>query len=253
MDKVLIYSAAATLIVSLMSFAGIFFLAVKEKLLNKIILSLVGFSAGALLGGAFFHLLPEVLGMEKSEGIGSMQIFMFLILGIIAFYLIERVLKWHHCHEKGCDIHTFTYMSLIGDSIHNFIDGLVIYSAFAVNTSLGIVTTIMIVGHEIPQEIGDFAVLIYGGFGKVKALLWNFITALAAVIGAVIGYFIGNYTDGIAIVLLPFAAGGFLYIAMSDLIPELHKEVSLAKSLTHFLFFICGILFMWAVKVYAGA
>jgi len=246
MNSVLIYGLISTFIVSILSFTGIFFLAVKDKILRKLLLSLVGFSAGALIGGAFLHLMLEVLEETKE----FFNPFIYLIIGIIIFYLLERILKWHHCHEGKCDVHTFTYMNLVGDGIHNFIDGLVIVSAFSINTGLGVITTLMIIGHEVPQEIGDFGVLVYGGFSKIKALLWNFASAATAILGAIVGFFLGNSIEGFNIFLLPFAAGGFVYIAMSDLIPELHKEPKLGKSLTHFGFFCIGLALMYFIKVY---
>ena len=243
----LLYALIATLIISFMSLVGIFFLTISDKTLNKIILSLVGFSAGTLIGGAFLHLLPEAL--ETSD---SMNVFLIVIVGICAFYMLERLLKWHHCHENECDVHTLSYMNLLGDGVHNFIDGLLIYSTFNISIALGMVTTLIVILHEIPQEIGDFAVLIYGGFSKVKALAWNFVSAIIAVFGAMVGYFTESVYANFNTVLVPFAAGGFIYIAMSDLIPELHKEQKLSKSLTHFILFTIGIMFMLISKLIFG-
>ena len=239
-------SIIATLIVSLIALLGIVFLALKEKLLNKILLSLVGFSAGALIGGAFLHLIPEAAEQGEWHDIGVP-----IIIGFGLFFLIERVLHWHHCHDqKGeCDVHTFAYTNLIGDGVHNFIDGLLIAASFSVDFNLGIATTIAVILHELPQEISDFGVLIYAGFSKAKALAFNFLSALLAVLGAVIGILLANSAESFASWLLPFAAGGFIYIAASDLIPELHKERNLKKSLLSFLLFVCGVLFMWIVRL----
>lgn len=239
----LIWSLGATFIVSLIALIGIIGLAIKEKILKKILLILVGFSAGALIGGAFLHLLPEAL--EKTE---YSTVIMALLSGFILFFLIEKFLKWRHCHIGKCDVHTFTYMSLVGDGIHNFIDGIIIAASFIVSVPFGIITTIAVIAHEIPQEIGDFAVLVYGGFTKYKALLFNFLTAFTAVLGAVFGYFLSGLTENIIQFVLPFAAGGFIYIAACDLIPELHREVELKKSLWSFSFFMIGIFFMWLIK-----
>jgi len=242
----LIASVIATIVISLLSLVGIVFLLVSKKKLNKILLLLVGFSAGTLMGGAFFHLIPEA-AEESNWDIVSVGI----IIGFILFFLIERILKWHHCHdvEGECDVHTFAYTNLIGDGVHNFIDGMIIVPSFTVDYRLGIITTLAVIMHELPQEISDFGVLIYAGFSKGKALFFNFITALLAVAGAVFGYFLSHQTDSFVNWLLPFAAGGFIYIAASDLVPELHKEKNLKKTILSFLFFILGILFMWFVKL----
>jgi zinc and cadmium transporter len=232
----------STFIISLISFIGIFTLALKDKLLDKIVLLLVSLSAGALMGGAFLHLLPE--SVELSEGL---DVFIFVLVGFALFFLIEKVLHWRHCHKGECQVHTFTYMNLIGDSIHNFIDGLIMATSFVISIPLGMTTTMAIALHEIPQEIGDFGVLIYGGFTKKKALVLNFLTALTAVLGGLIGFFISNMVENVKLFILPFAAGGFLYIAASDLIPEIRKETSLKKSMIYFGIFILGICIMYAV------
>jgi len=139
-------------------------------------------------------------------------------------------------------------MSLIGDSIHNFIDGLIIAGAFLLDIKIGIATTLAIALHEIPQEIGDFGVLIHAGFEKIKALTLNYIVALMVVIGGILGYFVSFYSENITTYLIPFAAGGFIYIAASDLMPEARKEKNLKKSIVSFLFFITGILLMYLMK-----
>jgi zinc and cadmium transporter len=240
----LIYSIIATTIVSLLSFVGVVALALKEKTLNKIILVLVAFAAGALLGGAFFHLLPEALDISL-----NLNIFVFLLAGFCMFFVLEKALYWRHCHDGKCEIHVFTYLSLIGDAIHNFLDGLVIASAFIINASVGVASTLAIISHEIPQELGDFGILIYGGFTKKKALVFNFVSALLAIVGAVVGYLLASVVTDFALYLLPFAAGGFIYIASSDLIPELHKETNKKRSLISFVFFLVGLAFMYATKV----
>lgn len=239
----LIWIMISTFIISLISFIGIFTLALKDKLLDKIVLLLVSLSAGALMGGAFLHLLPE--SVELSDGL---DVFLFVLVGFALFFLIEKVLHWRHCHKGECPVHTFTYMNLIGDSIHNFIDGLIMATSFVISIPLGMTTTMAIALHEIPQEIGDFGVLIYGGFTKKKALALNFLTALTAVLGGLIGFFISNMVENVKLFILPFAAGGFLYIAASDLIPEIRKETSLKKSMIYFGIFILGIFIMYAVR-----
>lgn len=241
---VLIWILISTVVVSLISLIGIVALSIKEKLLHKILFCLVGFSAGALIGGAFLHILPEAL--EETQ---STTVFYYLIAGISIFFLLERYLHWRHCHEDGfCKTHAFTYLNLVGDGFHNFIDGMVIAASFVASFKLGVVTTIAIILHEIPQELGDFGVLVYGGFSKKKALLFNFASALMAVLGAIIGYLLTDLTKGFSSVILPFTAGGFIYIATSDLIPEIHKESDLKRSTAAFAAFLLGIVFMALAK-----
>jgi len=246
---VFIWILGATFIVSLIALIGIISFAIKPKLLNEILLLLVGFSAGALMGGAFLHLLPEAL---EESGILHGGVCLSVLVGFSLFFLIERFLKWRHCHKGKCDIHTFTYMNLFGDGVHNFIDGLIIAAGFLVNVPFGIVTTIAIIAHEVPQEIGDFGVLVYGGFTRLKALFYNFLSALTAVAGAIVGYFIASVSGGFIPFLVPFAAGGFIYIAASDLIPELHKEPDIKRTVSSFGLFLVGIIFMYIIKIIFG-
>lgn len=233
----------STLLVSLVSLVGVIFISLKDDVLRNLLLILVGFAAGGLMGGAFFHLLPESL-----ERMNSMTTFLYVVAGFVLFFILERILFWRHCHEDDCDVHVFTYLSLIGDSTHNFFDGATIAISFSLSIKLGLFTTLAIVLHEIPQEVGDFAILVYGGFSKLKALLFNFLSACTAILGALIGYFFTSYASNISFILLPFAAGGFLYIASSDLIPELHKERDFKKSNLSFVFFLAGLAIMWLAK-----
>ncbi|MBU2634541.1 MAG: ZIP family metal transporter [Nanoarchaeota archaeon] len=242
--KTIFWILLSTFLISLISLIGIITLIIKDKFLKKILMFLVSLSAGALMGGAFLHLIPESL-----ENFSSNLIFIYVLLGFIVFFLIEKIFHWRHCHDGKCPIHTFAYINLLGDSVHNFIDGLIIAAAFIFNTQLGIITTLAVALHEIPQEIGGFGVLIYGGFKKIKALLFNFITALTAILGGIIGYFLSSYIENSLIYLLPFAAGGFIYIAASDLIPEIRKELNIKKSLLNFAIFIIGILIMYIFTI----
>jgi zinc and cadmium transporter len=247
----LIAALLATFLVSLISLVGIVTLSFKVKL-DRVLLALVGFATGGLLGGAFLHLMPEAIGSAVVSSVSPVRIvdlFLYLLLGFIVFFILEKVLHWRHCHKGKCSVHTFTYLNLIGDGVHNFIDGLVIVAAFLTNMSVGIATTLAVAFHEIPQEIGDFAVLLYGGFSKKKALMFNFFSALIAVLGALVGFFIAGQLENFALYLLPFAAGGFIYIAATDLIPELHKETKLGASFFSFAFFIIGLLMMWALTL----
>jgi zinc and cadmium transporter len=230
----------SVIIVSVLSLVGIIFISIKGKILNKILILLIALASGSLLGGAFFHLLPE------SMSLGTQRAFLLTIAGILLFFCLEKFLHWRHCHQKDCKTHPFAYLNLVGGSLHNFIDGLVISAAYLTNFALGISTTIAIIAHEIPQEIGDYAVLIYGGMKKKKALLYNFLTALVSVVGALGGYFI---LRGMSMTfLLPIAAGGFIYIATTDLIPELHKQNKTRESILHLLFFILGLVLLFALS-----
>ncbi|PIY71212.1 ZIP family metal transporter [Candidatus Roizmanbacteria bacterium CG_4_10_14_0_8_um_filter_35_28] len=240
---ILFYILISNFIISLISLIGIFTLMIKEKLLQKILLFLVSLSAGALMGGAFIHLLPEA--QEKYRD-GNM--FLIVLLSFIFFFFVEKLLHWRHCHKGECEIHTFGYMNLFGDAVHNFIDGLVIAATFLTDIKLGIATSLAVFLHEIPQEIGDFGVLLYSGFGRKKAIISNFLVALTAVLGGLIGYFLSFSIDRFTTYLLPFTAGGFIYIAASDLMPEIRKETNLKKSLVSFAIFIVGILLMFLVK-----
>ena len=239
----LLYILVVTFAIALIAFIGIFTLALKDKVLNKILLILVSLSAGALMGGAFLHLIPEAV--EGSEGT---DVFIFVLVGFVLFFIIEKVLHWRHCHKGKCDVHTFSYMNLVGDSIHNFIDGLILAASFVTSVELGLTTTIAIAAHEIPQEIGDFGVLIYGGFKKKKAIILNFIVALTIVLGGIIGYLISKSVESAVAFLLPFAAGGFIYIAATDLVPEIKKELDFKKYMATLVVFILGILIMWFIK-----
>jgi zinc and cadmium transporter len=174
--------------------------------------------------------------------------FFYVILGIVSFFAMEKFLYWRHCHEEECPIHMFVYLNLVGDGIHNFIDGMIIAATFMLSFSLGFATTLAVIFHEIPQEIGDFGILIYGGLSKRKALTYNFISAVTAILGAMITYF-SAYLQGIETLLVPFAAGGFIYIAATDLMPELHKKRSGSESLIQLLFILLGIGLMAYLKV----
>ena len=178
------YIILATVIVSSISLIGIIFLGLKEDVLKRMMESLISLASGGLLGGAFIHLIPESLEMGGNSSLN------YVIVGLIFFFVMEKFLKWRHCHEYGCDIHAFTYLNLIGDGIHNFIDGMIIAAAFMTSFHLGLVTTVAVILHEIPQEVGDFAVLIYGGFSKRKALIFNLLSAIFAVVGAIFTYFL---------------------------------------------------------------
>ncbi len=234
-----IYSLTSVFFVSLLSFVGVLFIAIKEEKLKKILLFLVSFAAGGLLGDSFIHLLPEAI---KESGF-TLGVSLAVLVGLLLFFVLEKFICWRHCHipTSKSHPHPVVFMNLIGDGFHNFIDGAVISASFLTTIPLGIATTLAVVLHEIPQEIGDFGVLLHGGLSKTKALIFNFASALTAVVGAILVLILGERIVGVSQLLIPFTAGGFIYIAGSDLIPELHKETNLAKSFLQMVGLILGI------------
>lgn len=250
-----VYIIISVIIVSLVSFVGALSLVLSKKDLSEILLFLVSLSAGTLLGGALLHLLPEAV-----EKLGfSLPVSLLTLAGMIAFFILESVL-----HQRVCEIpktpHDYHYplvhephkhrigiLNLAGDALHNFVDGLVIAGSYFVSVPLGIATTIAIVLHEVPQELADFGVLLYSGFSKGRALLANFLSAAVAIVGAVVGIILGSDGEMFSLYILPFAAGGFLYIAGVNLIPELHKQCGWKKSVLHLGALLLGIALMVGV------
>ncbi|PIN85190.1 MAG: ZIP family metal transporter [Candidatus Diapherotrites archaeon CG11_big_fil_rev_8_21_14_0_20_37_9] len=240
-----VYAIASVIGVSLISLIGIFTISINEEKLHKYIHYAVSLSAGALFGDAFLHLLPEAV-----EKLGfTIEVSAALMAGILFSFAMEKFIRWNHCHEPTSKDHPhpFAIMNLVGDAVHNFIDGLIIGASFLVSIPLGITTSVAVLFHEIPQEIGDYAVLIKGGFSKGKALMYNFGSALTAVAGAIIALLIGSSAENIALLLTPFAAGVFIYIAGSDLIPELHKHEDSKISVIEFIALALGFLMMVAL------
>ena len=243
MPNTFLLTILSVILVSLISFIGIFTLSIKQKKLKKILIYLISFSAGALLGDTFIHLFPELI--EKNNF--SLASSIYILLGIGIFFVLEKFIHWQHCHGNITSehhIHPFAYTNLLGDALHNFIDGIIIAAAYTASLPAGIATTIAVILHEIPQEIGDFGILLHGGFTKSKALALNFITALTAIIGAIAAILLGKTVANIQPFLISIAIGGFIYIAGSDLIPELHKETSVKKSLIQFISLVLGVLVM---------
>jgi zinc and cadmium transporter len=239
----LFFILISTFLVSIVSLIGAVTLSVQERFLKAILFFLISFSAGALLGGAFLHLIPEAIVKTDPS-----KVFTVVTVGFVLFFILEKYLFWHHCHDGVCGVHTFTYLNLIGDGLHNFMDGMVIAAGFASSVSLGVFTTVLVIVHEIPQELGDFGVLVYGGFSKRKALFCNFLSALTAFGGALAGYFLSNRIAGFSYILLALTAGGFIYISSADLVPEIHKEANLKKSIFSLVFFVFGIALMYLLK-----
>ncbi|MBS3073733.1 ZIP family metal transporter [Candidatus Pacearchaeota archaeon] len=244
--ETLLYILISIGIISLLSLIGVFTLALKKGSFEKIILFLVSLSAGALFGAAILHLLPEAI---SNNGL-TMGVALYFLSGILAFFILEKFIAWRHCHIKTSreHPHKLGIMNLVGDGVHNLIDGMIVAGSYLISIPLGISTTIGIILHEIPQEISDFGVLLYAKFSKKKALFFNFISACFAFIGAFLAFFLGASIEGFSIFLIAFAAGGFVYIAGSDLIPELHKETKIKKSLMQLFGILLGIALMVLAK-----
>jgi len=244
MIDVWIYTLVSVIVVSLISLIGVFSLGININKLKKILIYLISFSAGALLGDAFIHLFPE---MVKTSGL-TLASSLAILFGILLFFSLEKFVCWRHCHMPitKTHVHSFAYMNLVGDSLHNFIDGLIIAASYLASIPIGMATTLAVILHEIPQEMGDFGVLIHGGFSRSKAIWANLLTGLVAVLGAIIALIFRDIQN-IQQFLIPLAIGGFIYIAGSDLIPELHKENETKTSIAQIFYFILGVLVMLAL------
>lgn len=237
-------------IVSLISLVGIFTLSIKERRIQEILFLFISFSAGSLLGAAFLDLLPESLNVQPAH-----TAFSAVLLGILLSFAVEKFLYHYHCHVgRKCDhptrIQPYAILNLVGDGIHNFLDGVIIAAAFLTRYDVGLAASIAVIAHEIPQEIGDFGVLIKGGFTRTRALFYNFLTGLTAVAGALAGYYFGTTFEGAASLLAAFSAGTFVYIAASDLIPELHHEERPGRSTMQFLLMLFGIVLIGVISYY---
>jgi len=243
--EIWVYALASVILVSLLSLIGLAFISVAEEKLKRIIFFMVSLAVGGLFGDAFIHLLPE-----SFERIGSkLQASVFVLAGIFAFFVLEKFLLWRHQHvlESDHPIHPVGYMNLLADGAHNFIDGVIIGASYDVSLHVGIATTLAVVFHEIPHELGNFFVLLYAGFTKRKALFFNFVSALFAILGTVMSLSIGSRVAEFSSIMLPLAAGGFIYIAGSDLVPELNKESTLGKSVVQMLAIGVGVGLMFVL------
>lgn len=230
-------------VVSLISLVGALTFFIKKEYFEKALIYLVSLAAGTLLGGAFIHLIPESFSSEE------INTPIFILFGIFIFFILEKFIHWRHCHEVACEDHphAFSYMIFFGDTLHNFIDGIVIAASFMIDSSLGMATTMAVIFHEIPQEIGDFGSLVYAGFSKTKAILFNFVSALSAFLGAIIVLIIGDSFSGVIGYMIPITAGGFIYIAMADLMPEIHKTKKAKQSLGQIISIVLGVIIMFAL------
>ena len=241
---ILTYVIVFSLLGGIASLIGGLFLLWREKQAKKASLSLVSFAAGALIGAAFLDLLPEAIAL----GLGP-SAFVFTIVGLLTFFILEKLLIWHHHHynKNESEVHHNSILILVGDAVHNFIDGMLIAASFLINIPLGIATSIAVFFHEVPQEIGDFAVLLHSGMSRRRILGYNVLVAQMTVIAAVISYFYFLNAETLKTVLIPFAAGVFIYIAAADLIPEIHKEDRWRNTLIQIALLIAGIALVWSI------
>jgi len=243
-----IYIFGSVILVSALSLIGVFFLSLSSSDLKKLVFVLVSLSAGALLGDSFIHLVPETAA--KSDGrVGP---WLWLLGGLLVFFILEKIIHWRHCHIPTSPDHPHHLgpLNLVGDALHNFFDGLIIAGSFLVSLPLGIATVVAVVAHEIPHEIGNFGILIYAGYSRRRALFLNFLSALAAILGAVAALVFSSGVNGFSDLVVPFTAGGFIYIATADLLPELNKETKPSKSLGQLACIILGLLLMVALKIF---
>lgn len=248
----ILYAVIAVSLVSLISLIGLFAISIKETTLDRTLFVIISFSAGSILGTAFLELLPEAIHFY-GETLLNPSLY-YITLGFLGFFFLERFIYWFHGHIHGYEpvhhsddrifVKKFVYLNLIGDAIHNLIDGMIIAGSFLLSPSIGLATTVAVFFHELPQEIGDFGVLVYGGFSKHQALLFNFLSSLSALLGVFLTFNFAQYFDDFVGTLLAIAAGGFIYLASSELIPEMQRETDLKKSIIQFSIFIIGLTFI---------
>lgn len=227
--------------------------AISTRVRSRWISTLVSYAVGAMLGAAFLDIIPELF--ERTHNTGRTAA--FILLGLLAFFVLEKLLIWrHHHHGEGEDGHGHDHaqggrrvgwMIVFGDAFHNFTDGVIIAGAFLANTKLGVVTALAIIAHEIPQELGDFLVLLHSGFPRAKALFWNAVSGLAAVVGGIAAYFALSAVSEWIPEILAFAAASMIYVAVADLIPGLHRRTALAESVAQVGFIALGIASIWVI------
>lgn len=244
--KIFIITLISVFVTSGVSLVGILTIWLNRDKLKKILIFLVSFAVGGLFGDAFIHLIPESfvqLGVNLSVSL-------YIIAGIIIFFALEKFIRWRHCHipTSTNHPHPVAMMNLVGDGAHNLIDGMLIGASYLVSIPLGVTTTLAVILHEIPQEIGDFGILLRAGYSLKKALFYNFLSALLATLGAVISLIIGPRLGNYSLLMVPLTAGGFIYIAGADLIPELHRECKISTSIWQFISLLAGIGIMILLK-----
>ena len=237
------YALGSAVLVSLISLVGVVSIMIGVKRLDKVVPVLISLAVGSLFGDALVHLLPQAFEEATSTALTSL----YVILGILFFFLLERFLHWHHEHhaQSPSPAHPVAYVNLVADGVHNFLDGLLMGASYLVSVPIGLATTVAVALHEIPQEQGDFGILVHAGFTPRRALLMNFLLGILAIVGVVISLVIGPAVGAYTAFMLPMTAGGFIYIAGSDLIPELHHEHGVSGSLVQFAMVVVGIGLMY--------
>ena len=238
---------ASGVLMSAIALVGSVTLLLDKATLDRVIMPLVSFAAGSLLGGAFFHMLPAALRDAPSD----IVVFAWTLAGFVVFFALEQFLHWHHCHRAATSCkQPRTYLILLGDGLHNFLGGMGVAGVFLIDIRLGIAAWLAAAAHEVPQELGDFGVLIHGGWDKRKALLLNLASGLTFLIGGLVAYLASERID--VAFLVPFAAGNFIYIGASDLVPEVNKHRAGGASVLHFVSFVAGIGLLWAIRAALG-
>ncbi|MSQ33586.1 MAG: ZIP family metal transporter [Dehalococcoidia bacterium] len=240
-----LYSLSSVAVVSLISLVGVLTIALGTRRLDRVIPLLISLAVGGLFGDALVHLLPGAYEDSTSTALTSL----YVLLGILIFFVLERFLHWHHEHHAQAlnPVRPVGYINLVADGAHNLVDGLAIGASYLVSAPVGLATTLAIMLHEIPQELGDFGILVHAGYSRRRALFLNFLSALLALAGVVASLLIGPAVGGYEKIIMPLTAGGFIYIAGSDLIPELHHEHKLPDSVPQLAFILIGIGFMYLI------
>lgn len=241
------FIVAGGILMSLLSLVGSSTLLLRPETLERILEPLVAFAAGSLLGGAFFHMLPAA----TEEGLSTADASLWMMVGFTLFLALEQFLHWHHCHRASAECKKpLTYLILLGDGLHNFLGGVGVAGVFLLDVRLGVGAWLAAAAHEVPQELGDFGVLIHGGWKKGQALLFNLLSGLTFLLGSLVAYAASATIDVKA--LVPFAAGNFIYIGASDLVPEVNKHHSVSVNLVNFSSFAAGLALLWAIRLVLG-
>lgn len=243
------YALLSVFVISVISLVGIAVIAIGERRIEQTIFVFVSLAAGAMFGDAFIHIVPEAFAKPERAMASST----YLLLGILTFFILEKFLRWRHVHELGNKnaqrIQPVGYLNLFADAAHNLIDGMLVGAAYSVSVSVGLATSFAIILHEIPQELGDFAVLVQAGFSRTRALVFNFLSGLLAIAGAIVSLVASSSLATFSECMLPFTAGGFIYIAGCDLLPELHKEHNPSKSAVQLIALLSGVGLMFLLRL----